>query len=156
MTRPGSRPDNAGAPDEGRRRPEGPPTNFIGVVVLLVCGTLGLFALGLYAVFSQEEIQENADPVITVTYRVTGIPAAEVASAVRVAYVGESGETETSDVGLPWEHSFAGRIGSRLSLNAENRGTQGSVRVEIVINEMVVQQAETREKNGIVGVEHEL
>lgn len=130
--------------------PEGPPSRFLWVVVLVVLGSLVLFGLGLNAAIHQKA-PAQAGPDVRVTYRMTGAPEAAAPKTVKVTYADESGKHVTSQVTLPWEHSFPGRMDLPLRLAVESQET---VKAEIVVNELVVQQGQT--SDGTVILDHRL
>ena len=92
---------------------------------------------------NQREQAATAASMVQVTYRVTG-----TANTVRLTYENASGNTEQKDpVRVPWTATYTMPRGAFVYISAQNNGnTSGSVVCEILVNGVVIEQAESSGK----------
>lgn len=71
------------------------------------------------------------------------------ASTAQLTYMKESGGTEQNEVNLPWKHEMKVGTGRFLYISAQNKSDYGTVKVELYVDDGLVQSASSDAKYGI-------
>jgi hypothetical protein len=98
-----------------------------------------IIVIGVAIAFSGGRSSSGAPPVkssYTITYRITGN-----AMQASLTYENETGDTEQKTVNVPWDKTFTAAPGTFVYIAAQNERDFGTIKCEILIDNVVVKQA---------------
>jgi len=110
----------------------------------ILAGCLILFAALIVvsvvsSIFRPHQVESHS-----ATYVVTG-----TASTASLTYTNASGGTEQNEVSLPWKHEMKVGTGRFLYISAQNKSDYGTVKVELYVDDGLVQSASSDAQYGI-------
>lgn len=111
-------------------------TVIIGLIVLAALSSAGG---GSSSSSSASSKPASSKTSYSIVYRITG----KTTTKASLTYENATGDTEQATVALPWSKTFTAKPGAFLYISAQNELDYGSIKCEILVEGIVVKQAES-------------